>query len=951
MRFRITCLALAGLLSACTGDVGSSPLGTDTLVLGTHVQVMPLRTGLIHPRPPATPNLTYYGGPVLGQTKIVEVLWGPNVQFSTKLGTFYSAVAGSEYFDLLGEYRTPTQSIARGSFLGLVIDGAASSAAIIDDTAIQTELARLIHDGVVPANDENTFYAVHFPAGVTITQNDASSCVDFCAYHGTFKRNDKYVAYAVIPDMGGACAASCGSAPPFDNTTWAASHELAEVVTDPAVGFAGGDPAAPLAWFDPDSGELADACQGTAQIAGYVVQTQWSAKDGRCRFGSSSTGNFVVGLSPSTQAVKAGTSATMLVGTTQTGPSASTIALSMGSLPEGVTATFDPPTVMAGQQSVLTLAAAMTAPSVSADVIVVGMAGGETENATARLNVDGTKPANDFTLGATPVTQTVQIGSSVPFMVQTALASGTAETVTLSAGGLPSGVTATFTPPMVTAGGSAMMVVNATGGATPGSALLTITGTARSRTHTTSVSLDVAVVPPANDFKLTVMPASQTVVGGQSTTYTVSTVVSSGSAQPIALSVSGLPTGVSGSFSPLTVSAGQTTTLTLTAAADAPAASGPFTITGTAASGTHTTTASVTVTPAPPADDFSIALGPSSRSVQAGSSTTFTVTTAVTSGSAVDIAFAISGLPNGVTASFQPTSVTAGQSSTLTIVAALSATVGSAQLTVTGSSSTGSHTANASVSVTAPPPLAIDPPSATMPAGSMTTFTVATSVTSGSPQSLTLAVSGLPDGVTGAFTPPTVTEGGSATLTVTAAAGASAGTSTFTVTGTGTSGTRMATAELTVTAGPTNLVLNGDFEDGLLDHWTVSQGNVTNVNINPHGGAQSVKVGRSSGVDARSVIYQAFAVPATGTTTLDFWWYPRCEDTANTQYVSIFRNDVLDQDLIATCSNDSVYEEKTFDLSSYAGKTIQLVFEVDIDFFATGSAWFYVDDVVVTNRP
>ena len=96
---------------------------------------------------------------------------------------------------------------------------------------------------------------------------------------------------------------------------------------------------------------------------------------------------------------------------------------------------------------------------------------------------------------------------------------------------------------------------------------------------------------------------------------------------------------------------------------------------------------------------------------------------------------------------------------------------------------------------------------------------------------------------------------------------------------------------------------------------------------------------------------QAFTVPATGTTTLDFWWYPRCEDTANTQYVSIFRNSFLDKDLIATCSNDSVYEEKTFDLSSYAGKTIQLVFEVDIDAFALGSAWFYVDDVVVTNQP
>src|SRR5262249_15631817 len=163
--------------------------------------------------------------------------------------------------------------------------------------------------------------------------------------------------------------------------------------------------------------------------------------------------------------------------------------------------------------------------------------------------------------------------------------------------------------------------------------------------------------------------------------------VASGSAQPIALSVSGLPAGVTGSFNPLTVSAGQMTTPPLTAHPPPAAAGGPFTITGTAAPGTHTATATGTRTPAPAAHALRNALGRSSRTVQAGSSTTFTVTTAVTTGSAVDIGFAISGLPNGVTATFQPTSVTAGQSATLTVTAALGAALGSAQLTVTGSSS------------------------------------------------------------------------------------------------------------------------------------------------------------------------------------------------------------------------------------------------------------------------
>src|SRR5262249_50081284 len=162
-----------------------------------------------------------------------------------------------------------------------------------------------------------------------------------------------------------------------------------------------------------------------------------------------------------------------------------------------------------------------------------------------------------------------------------------------SAGGLPSGVTANFAPTTVAAGGSSTMTITAMNSATAGSALITITGAARSRTHTTSVSLDVAAAPPANDFKLRVSPPSASGAAGPMTTYTVSTMVTSGVAQPIALSVSGLPAGVTGSFMPLTVSAGGSTTLTLTADADAPASTGPFTISGMAPSGTHTTTASV----------------------------------------------------------------------------------------------------------------------------------------------------------------------------------------------------------------------------------------------------------------------------------------------------------------------------------------------------------------------
>jgi hypothetical protein len=107
----------------------------------------------------------------------------------------------------------------------------------------------------------------------------------------------------------------------------------------------------------------------------------------------------------------------------------------------------------------------------------------------------------------------------------------------------------------------------------------------------------------ANDFSIAPNPTSRTVEIASSTTYQIVTAVISGSAQSIHLTVSGLPSGVSGSFSPATITAGQSSTLTLsTALFQPPGTPSQFTITGTGTSATHSATASVTVVPrnAPP---------------------------------------------------------------------------------------------------------------------------------------------------------------------------------------------------------------------------------------------------------------------------------------------------------------------------------------------------------------
>ncbi|MGW5052870.1 M28 family peptidase [Actinokineospora sp. NPDC004072] len=76
--------------------------------------------------------------------------------------------------------------------------------------------------------------------------------------------------------------------------------------------------------------------------------------------------------------------------------------------------------------------------------------------------------------------------------------------------------------------------------------------------------------PPAdNDYALSVSPTSVSLQPGQTVTATVSTRVTSGNPQTVALTASGLPPGVTAAFSPSSIQTGGSATLTLTASAAA----------------------------------------------------------------------------------------------------------------------------------------------------------------------------------------------------------------------------------------------------------------------------------------------------------------------------------------------------------------------------------------------
>ncbi|KAI9202688.1 uncharacterized protein BJ171DRAFT_512957, partial [Polychytrium aggregatum] len=237
-------------------------------------------------------GLTYYGGPVIANIDVHPIYYGGNVNYQSQMDTFYSAIVGAPYISWLSEYNTPTQNIGTGTFGTSISKNSGLSTSTTDD-AIQTWLRSLVKSGTIKPT-ANTYFPIHFAPGYSISMGGDSSCVQFCAYHGTIDVSDisstKYLYYGVMPDQGGSCAGGCGSnASPLNNLQSVSSHELVEALTDAAVGVATGSTiSAPIAWYNSANGEIGDLCNAQqATVYGtdgntYVVQKQWSNSHKGC---------------------------------------------------------------------------------------------------------------------------------------------------------------------------------------------------------------------------------------------------------------------------------------------------------------------------------------------------------------------------------------------------------------------------------------------------------------------------------------------------------------------------------------------------------------------------------------------------------------------------------------------------------------------------------------------
>jgi glucuronoarabinoxylan endo-1,4-beta-xylanase len=299
----------------------------------------------------------------------------------------------------------------------------------------------------------------------------------------------------------------------------------------------------------------------------------------------------------------------------------------------------------------------------------------------------GSTGTSSFTLSPSASALSVTQGSSATDTISVTPENGFSGSVSFAASGLPSGVTASFSPTSSTS--SSVLTLTASSTATAGTSTVNITGTSGSTTASTTISLTVS---SGTCTPTTIVPYIS-VNGGSTWTQESSATVSTTST---AVDLGPQPTsGGSWSWSGpngYTSTSRQINSIPLTTGVN------NYVATYTNTSSCKSTQAfAVTVTGS--SAGFTLSPSASTVSVTQGASGTDTITVADTGGFTGSVAFTASGLPSGVTASFSPASSTS--SSLLTLTASSTATTGAFTVTVTGTS--GSTTASTTFTLSVGP--------------------------------------------------------------------------------------------------------------------------------------------------------------------------------------------------------------------------------------------------------
>jgi hypothetical protein len=238
-----------------------------------------------------TPAVTFHGGALLTNVEVEPMYYGLDWAFNTtnlaevlQFNAFLSKTVNSSYMDMLN---SAGYGVGRGTTSASDIFAAkVDNTQFLTDTQIRTALTSEITNGNLRSPDANRLYVVFVEPNVAIEAGTEHSLADFLGYHRAFAYQNQDVHYAVIAFPGGSIPLSTttnntvfnGTFPnatipwltAFDTMTEAASHELAEAVTDPNASYK------TKGWNDDtlgNGGEVGDLANAqVVYLNGYAVQ-------------------------------------------------------------------------------------------------------------------------------------------------------------------------------------------------------------------------------------------------------------------------------------------------------------------------------------------------------------------------------------------------------------------------------------------------------------------------------------------------------------------------------------------------------------------------------------------------------------------------------------------------------------------------------------------------------
>ncbi len=433
-------------------------------------------------------------------------------------------------------------------------------------------------------------------------------------------------------------------------------------------------------------------------------------------------------------------------------------------------------------------------------------------------------PFPDFSLEASPITLAIALSESDISVITIESLNGFKKLVDLTVHNVPAGVSTTLDPeqvaPPVNDTASSTLTISVDMSATIGTYVLTIYGTSNSLQHSIYITLEITEFPPPPDFSVEADPPSLIIVRGGSDKSAVTISSINGFNQQVDLAVTSTPIlGVTTSLDPVQVTppSDDFATSTLEIDVDFSATLGAYllTVTGTCGMLEHSINIDLEVTLSPPPPDFTVEASVSSMQIEQGSSATSTilVTSLHDFNSPVDLSF--TGVPQGVTATIDPNTVTPPPDDTTTATLAVdvdvTATPGTYVLTITGTSGAKEHSVDITLEVTRLPPtpdfaISASPTTLTIAKGDSATSTITISSFNGFSKSVELTVSGEPIGATATLDPthvtPTADGATTSTLTITVAETAAPGTYELTLTGKSNALQHNATLSLEITTVP-----------------------------------------------------------------------------------------------------------------------------------------------------